>query len=132
MKKQIHINSTNYRLSITRAIIKVCLQIQYTLHLNLSCSHGDHWGATDLSALSRYLILFSDSITASRNINPVHSDMLFSQCNASFVGLFFSLLALSLVKLFWQALPILIHTQATLTCVSLPCLRCHHRARRFA
>ena len=49
--------------------------------------------------------------------------------NASFVGPFFSLLALFLEKSSWQALVILIHAQTTLTCVSLPWLRYHHRAQ---
>ena len=52
--------------------------------------------------------------------------------NASFVGPFFSLLALFLVKSSWQALMILIHAQTTLTCVSLPWLRYYHRAQRLA
>ena len=41
--------------------------------------------------------------------------------NASLVGPFFSLLALFLVKLSWQALMILTHAQTTLTCISLLC-----------
>ena len=52
--------------------------------------------------------------------------------NASFVGPFFSLLALFLVKLSWQALMILIHAQTTLTCVSLLWLRYHYRAQWLA
>ena len=52
--------------------------------------------------------------------------------NSSFVGPFFSLLALFLAKLSWQALPILIHAQTTFTCVSLPWLRYYHRAQRLA
>ena len=50
----------------------------------------------------------------------------------SFVGPFFSLHALFLAKLSWQALPILIHAQTTLTCVSLPWLRYYHRVQRLA
>ena len=88
------------------------------MHLHLSSSHGDRWGTTDLATL--YLILFLDSLSASQKFNPVHSEMLFSQC--SFIGLFFSLLALLLVKCSWQALLTSIHTPATLTCVSLPCV----------
>ena len=45
----------------------------------LSCSHGDRWGARDLSTLSLHMILFSHSLWASQNFNPVHSEMLFSQ-----------------------------------------------------
>ena len=43
--------------------------------------------------------------------------------NASFVGPFFSLFALFLVKSSWQALVILIHAQTTLTCVFVLWLR---------
>ena len=101
------------------------------MHLHLSSSHGDRWGTTDLATLSLYLILFSDSLSASQNFNPVHSEMLFSQW-FFFIGLFFSLLALLLVKLSWQALLISIHTPTTLTCVSLPWLSCRHGARYLA
>ena len=50
------------------------------LHLHLSRSHGDRWGATDIATLSLHLIgiLFSDFLRASQNFNPVHSEMLFS------------------------------------------------------
>ena len=68
---------------------------------DLSLSHSDRGGATDLATLSHHLILFSDSLRASQNFNPVH------RCyspNASFVGLFFTFLALFPVKLSWQAL----------------------------
>ena len=30
--------------------------------LHLSCSHGDHWGVTDVATLSLHLILFSASL----------------------------------------------------------------------
>ena len=50
------------------------------MHLHLSSSHGDRWGTTDLATLSLYLILFLDSLSVSQNFNPVHSEMLFSQC----------------------------------------------------
>ena len=56
----------------------------------------------------------------------------FRSPNASFVGPFFSLLALFLVKLSWEALMILIHAQTTLTCVSSLCLRYYHRAQWLA
>ena len=44
------------------------------LHLHLTRSHGDRWGATNLATLSLHLIsiLFSDFLRASRNFNPVH------------------------------------------------------------
>ena len=51
--------------------------VQCTLHL--SRSHSDRWGAMDLATISIHLILFSDSLRASQNFNPVHSVMLFSQ-----------------------------------------------------
>ena len=92
------------------------------LHLHLSL-----WGATDIATLSPHLILFSASLRALQNFNPVHSEILFSQrffCRP--------LLALFLVKLSWQALMILIHAQTTLTCVSLLWLRYHHRAQWLA
>lgn len=50
--------------------------------------------------------------------------------NPSFVGLFFPLLALFLVKLSWQTMLILIHAHRTTSIsISLPWLRCHYRAR---
>ena len=52
--------------------------------------------------------------------------------NASFVGPFFSLIALFLVESSWQALMILIHAQTTITCVSLLWLRYHHGAQWLA
>ena len=80
--------------------------------------------------LSLHLILFSASLTASQNFNPVNSEMLFSQCFYCRPLLLF--LALFLVKLSWQALLNLIDIPTTLTCISLPWLRCHHRARSMA
>ena len=80
--------------------------------------------------LSLHFILFSASLTAWQNFNPVHSAMLFSQ--RFFCRFSFSLLALFLVKSSWQALMILIHAQTTLTCVSLPWLRYHYRAQWLA
>ena len=40
---------------------------------------NDRWGATDVATLSLHFILFSASLTASQNFNPVHSAMFFSQ-----------------------------------------------------
>ena len=40
---------------------------------------NDRWGATDVATLSLHFILFSASLTASQNFNPVHSVILFSQ-----------------------------------------------------
>ena len=96
-----------------------CRCISYTkhLHLHLSRSHGDRWGVTDLATLSLHLTLFSDSLRASQT-STLSTPRCYSP-NASFVGLFFSLLALFLVKLSWQALLVLIHAQTILTCVSL-------------
>ena len=37
------------------------------------------WGATDVATLSLHFILFSASLTAWQNFNPVHPAMLFSQ-----------------------------------------------------
>ena len=92
--------------------------------MHLSRSHGGRWGATDIATLSLHFILYSDSLRASRRktSKPVHQ-----RCfapNVSFVGPFFSLLALFLVKSSWQGLVILIHAQTILTCVSLAWLRC--------
>ena len=84
----------------------------------------------DVATLPLHFILFSASLTAWQNFNPVHSAMLFSQ--RYFCRFFFSLLALFLVKSSWQALIILIHAQTTLTCVSLPWLRYHYRAQWLA
>ena len=47
--------------------------------MHLCRSHGDCWGATDLSTLSLHLILFSYSLRAWQNFNPVHSEKLLSQ-----------------------------------------------------
>ena len=46
---------------------------------HLSRSHSDRWGTMDLATLSLHLILFSASLTALQNFNPVHSEILFSQ-----------------------------------------------------
>ena len=40
---------------------------------------NDRWGTTDIATLSLHLILFSASLTALQNFNPVHSEILFSQ-----------------------------------------------------
>ena len=40
---------------------------------------NERWGATDVATLSLHFILFSASLTAWQNFNPVHSAMLFSQ-----------------------------------------------------
>ena len=40
---------------------------------------NDRWGTTDFVTLSLHFILFSASLTAWQNFNPVHSAMLFSQ-----------------------------------------------------
>ena len=48
-------------------------------YLHLLCSHGDLWGATGQATLSLHLILFSASLEALQNLNPVHSEILFSQ-----------------------------------------------------
>ena len=48
-------------------------------YLHLLCSHGDRWGATDKATLSLHLILFSASLKALQKLNPVHSEILFSQ-----------------------------------------------------
>ena len=40
---------------------------------------NDRWGAMDVATLSLHFILFSASLTASQNFNPVHSAILFSQ-----------------------------------------------------
>ena len=47
--------------------------------LHLSCSHGDRWGATDIATLSLHLILFSASLRALQNFNPVYAEILLSQ-----------------------------------------------------
>ena len=98
------------------------------LHLYISHSHGDCWGTMNLATLSLPLILFSASLRVLQNC-PLR-DIYFP--NASFVGPFFSLLALFLVKLSWRALLILIRAQTTFTCVSLPWLIYHHRAQWLA
>ena len=77
----------------------------------------DRWDATGIATLSLHLILLSASLRALQNFNP--ATQRYYSPNASFVGPFFSLLALFLVKSSWQALMILIHAQTTLTCVSL-------------
>ena len=43
------------------------------------CRYGDRWGATDIATLSLHLILFSASLRALQNFNPVHSEILLSQ-----------------------------------------------------
>ena len=55
---------------------EVYLRVLYT------CTYAvvnDRWGATDVATLSLHFILFSASLTAWQNFNPVHSAMLFSQ-----------------------------------------------------
>ena len=64
--------------------------------LPLSHSHGDRWSATNPATLSLHLILFSTSLSVAKL-----STQGYYFPNASFVGPFFSLLALFLVKLSW-------------------------------
>ena len=55
---------------------------EYMLRNDCTCTYplvNDRWGATDVAALSLHFILFSASLTAWQNFNPVHSAMLFSQ-----------------------------------------------------
>ena len=47
--------------------------------LHLFRSHSDRWGTMELETLSLHLILFSASLRALQNFNPVHSEILFSQ-----------------------------------------------------
>ena len=86
---------------------------EYMLRTDSTCTYpvvNDRWGATDVATLSLHFILFSASLTAWQNFNPVHSAMLFSPL----------LLPPCTVpcKIDRQALMILIHAQTTLTCVS--------------
>ena len=100
----------------------------FDLSLHLSCNH--HGSATDLATLSLLIFLFSDNLRARENFNPGQSLMRCYSPNPSFVGLFFPLLALFLVKLSWQTMLILIHAHRTTSIsISLPWLRCHYRAR---
>ena len=54
----------------------------YRFRVNCTCTYpvvNDRWGATDVASLPFHFILFSASLTASQNCNPVHSAKLFSQ-----------------------------------------------------
>ena len=54
----------------------------YRFRVNCTCTYpvvNDHWGATDVASLPLHFILFSASLTASQNCNPVHSAKLFFQ-----------------------------------------------------
>ena len=76
------------------------------------------WDATDVATFSLHFILFSASLTAWQNFNPVHLAMLFSQ---SFFCRPLLLPPCTLpCKIVLQTLIILMHAQTTLTCVSLP------------
>ena len=111
------------------ACIRSSLNYVYAIS-SCTCTYpvvNDLWGATDVATLSLHFILFSASLTASQNFNPVHSAILFSQ---SFFCWPLLLPPCTVpVKSSWQALMILIHAQTTLTCVSLLWLRYHHRAQ---
>ena len=67
------------------------------LHLTLSRSHDDHWGATDSPSVSLQLTLFSDSLRVFQNLNPVQSKMLFPSRYFAFLCL--SFFALFLVRM---------------------------------
>ena len=94
--------------------------------LHLSHSQVDRWGATDIVTPSLHLILFSASLRALQNFNPVHSEMLLSQ------RLFFRPLLLPpctvSCKIVLASPDDLDTCPNTLTCVSLLWLRYHHRA----
>ena len=98
--------------------------------LHLSHSHDDRWGATDIVTPSLHLILFSASLRALQNFNPVHLEMLLSQ------RLFFRPLLLPpctvSCKIVLASPDDLDTCPNTLTCVSLLWLRYHHRAQWLA
>ena len=100
------------------------INLHLHLHLHLSRSLNDRWGATDVATLSLHFIWFSASLMAWQNFNPVHSAMLFSQR--------FFCRPLLLPPCSVPCKIVLIHAQTTLTCVSLPWLRYHHRAQWLA
>ena len=69
-------NTQLSRVSCLMTSGEVYLRVLYT------CTYpvvNDRWGATDVATLSLHFILFSASLTAWQNFNPVHSAMLFSQ-----------------------------------------------------
>ena len=108
------------------ACIRSSLNYAYAIS-SCTCTYpvvNDLWGATDVATLSLHFILFSAFLTASQNFNPVHSAMLFSQR--------FFCRPLLLPSCSVPCKIVLIHAQTTLTCVSLPWLRYHHRAQWLA
>ena len=100
---------------------------EYMLRTDSTCTYpvvNDRWGATDVATLSLHFILFSASLTAWQNFNPVHSAMLFSQR--------FFCRPLLLPPCNVPCKIVLIRAQTTLTCVSLLWLRYHYRAQWLA
>ena len=79
--------------------------------------------ARQTATISLRLILFSASLTALQNFNPVQRffcrPLLLTPCTVP-------------CKIVLASLMILIHAQTTLTCVSLLRLRHHHRAQWLA
>ena len=104
-------NTQLSRVSCLMTSGEVYLRVLYT------CTYAvvnDRWGATDVATLSLHFILFPASLTIRHGKTSTLSIRRCCFPNASFVGPFFSLLALVLVKSPWQALMILIHAQTTL------------------
>ena len=104
----------------------------YRFRVNCTCTYpvvNDRWGATDVASLPLHFILFSASLTASQNCNPVHSAILFSQhffCRSLLLPPCTVPYKIVLVS------PDDLDTDAqtsTLTCVSLLWLRYHRRAQ---
>ena len=60
-----------FRRCLFTSSIKREIRHFYVLHLHLSVVN-DRWGATDVATPSLHFILFSASLTASQNFNPVH------------------------------------------------------------
>ena len=65
-------------------LCKTCEMFHNLCYFSCSCTStypivNDRWGTTDIATLSLHLILFSASLTAFQNFNPVHSEILFSQ-----------------------------------------------------
>ena len=99
------------------------------LHLHLSRSQWPLGGHGRCNPLPLFYFVFSFSYGVAK-LQPCPFSDRYCSPNTSFVGPFFSLLALFLIKSSWQALMILIHAQtSTLTYVSLLWLRYHHRAQ---
>ena len=101
------------------------------MHLHLSRSQWPLGRHRHCNPLPPFYFVFSFSYSVAKLQPCPFSDVVYPTLLLS-APASISLLAMFLVKSSWQDLMILIQAQTTLTCISLPWLRYHHRAQWLA